>query len=585
MDSSQANSREYQRQAIDAEIKSLEDSIRALRHRRNALAPISSLPPEVITVIFSESLVPRRVTVSDSITGKKSDPLAWLRVSHVCQQWRNIVLNQPVFWSRVDFTNISSAGVAEILARAKMVPLHLEARGLGDYWDDEQFSVFQEELQLRVSHIRHLIISANHWRLDKIVKGFVSPASTLESLSLSSKDKWRSIAIPETLFGGAMPKLSCLELSNCDISWESSLLKGLRYLEIRSLSTDMRPSLSVWLDALEEMWQLRTLTLHSASPIAPPIPIEVERTVTLPSLTHLDIFSSAKNCALALAHFDLPVLTSLCVEAIVHFPHGNDVQNLLPYVMRHAHGPQDTQTLQSALILDKHKYIDVLAWVTPDIDVEAHDLLTLLPTTLPTRVALSLTSKARGWYACDTRIETISTVIAALPLDDLVTLILKDSTSTELGKEVWLPSSPKWHLLQRVRLTFQMDQFVDWLLADKGGCENPLLPSLKELVLVECRLNKIRTLSLCDALKKRLEQGVPLEMLDLRTCDPNRDYYYPAAVQMLSEIVVDVMGPEKAFEARSRISTWDGLTCGPFVGHENSDSDDSDTNPDEDYEE
>ena len=59
VNSSQANSREYLRQAIDAEIKSLEESIRALRHRRNALAPISSLPTEVIATIFSFFRVPR----------------------------------------------------------------------------------------------------------------------------------------------------------------------------------------------------------------------------------------------------------------------------------------------------------------------------------------------------------------------------------------------------------------------------------------------------------------------------------------------------------------------------------------------
>ena len=38
MDPSQRNPRGYLRQVIDAEIKSLEESVRAPRHRRNALA-------------------------------------------------------------------------------------------------------------------------------------------------------------------------------------------------------------------------------------------------------------------------------------------------------------------------------------------------------------------------------------------------------------------------------------------------------------------------------------------------------------------------------------------------------------------
>jgi hypothetical protein len=513
--------------------------------------------------------------------------LVWLRVSHVCHQWRDIALNQPVFWSHVDFTNISSAGAAEILARAKTVPLYLEARGLGiqtELW------AFQEELRLRVSHISHLLICAYPLHLCEILKGLVSPAPTLKSLSLSNERKSPRVVVPGTLFGGTMPRLSSLKLSNCDISWESSLLKGLQCLEIRSLSANTRPSLPVWLDALNEMQQLKALTLHSASPIAPPIiPVEVERTVTLPSLTHLYISSSAKNCALALAHLDLPALTSLCVEAIVHSSfhvHDNDVQKLLPYVARHAHGLQDSQPLQSALVLENGKYKDILAWTMPDIDVEAHDSLTLLAATLPTvptRVALSLTSEETGWYTQRTRMETICTVISALPLDDLVTLIAKGSmTSLHFG-EVSLPNSPKWPLLRRVRLmNSDISRFLDWLRADEGGCENPLLPSLKELVLVECFLDESQTLCLCDALMKRVEQGVPLEMLDLRTCD--LDQSYPAAVRLLSEIVVDVLGPEESFDARSLIiSTWDGLTCGPFVGHD-PDYDDSDTGPDDEDE-
>jgi hypothetical protein len=43
MDPSQDNSREYLRQTIDAEIKSLEESIRTLKLRRNALTVNANL--------------------------------------------------------------------------------------------------------------------------------------------------------------------------------------------------------------------------------------------------------------------------------------------------------------------------------------------------------------------------------------------------------------------------------------------------------------------------------------------------------------------------------------------------------------
>jgi hypothetical protein len=205
IDLSQENSREHQRQAIDAEIKSLEDSIQALKHRRNALAPVSSLPPEIIAAIFS--FLPHMLSAISP--HKKPDPLIWLRVSHVCHQWRDIALNLPVFWSHVDFTNISSAGAAEILARAKTVPLYLEARCVGSHWDNAQFRAFQEEFQLRVSHIRHLFISAKLQHIFNTLKGLVSPAPTLESLSLSNAEEQTYITDPvlKTLFGGTTPRL------------------------------------------------------------------------------------------------------------------------------------------------------------------------------------------------------------------------------------------------------------------------------------------------------------------------------------------------------------------------------------------
>ena len=91
-------------------------------------------------------------------------------------------------------------------------------------------------------------------------------------------------------------------------------------------------------------------------------------------------------------------------------------------------------------------------------------------------------------------------------------------------------------------------------------------PAAPFAVLVECYLFKQRTIHLCDVLMKRVEQGVPLEMLDMRACHLDLDC--PAAVRLLSEIV-DVLGPEETVNARPQIiSTRDGLTCRPFVGHE-----------------
>jgi hypothetical protein len=216
-------------------------------------------------------------------------------------------------------------------------------------WDRDRFRTFRKELHAHVPRIRHLQISANPILLHAILEGLVSPAPTLEHLSLSSPSKGeerRGVAGQPslTLFDGFTPRLSRLELRNCGISWRSKLLKGLKYLKICNPSATPRPELAVWLAALDEMPQLTTLTLRWASPIAPPFPFVVRHTVTLPSLTSLDIYASLEDCALALAHLDLPALTSLCLTAFsVHLPIKSDVQQLLPFIVRDM--PMDRRTL------------------------------------------------------------------------------------------------------------------------------------------------------------------------------------------------------------------------------------------------
>ncbi|KAH9070761.1 hypothetical protein EDB83DRAFT_2262311 [Lactarius deliciosus] len=564
MNSSQENPREYQRQAIDAEIRSLEESLRALRRRRNALAPISSLPPELFAAILSFLRLPPSGTVL--LGGEPDRYLSWLSVAHVCHEWREVALNHPFFWSHVDFTTLTPTGATEMLIRAKSVPLYLEAwfpKHECD-WDKARFSTFQKELQPRVSHISQLAISAQRFSLERLLEGLVLPAPILQYLSLSGKKYQRSILerplipVPVTLFDGSTPRLSRLDLRDCDISWKSPLFRGLKHLKISRLSAGARPKLSFWLDALEEIPQLKTLVLHSASPISS-FPFDVERTVTLPSLTYFDISASPDDCGLALAHLVLPALSSLCVTAFSSLWDGGDVERMLPYVARHAHGPQDTGLLQSVLIHGYASRANILAWPMPNIDVEVHDPLATTPSP---RVTLYITSDL---WPSEIHYEILDAAMAALPLDRLVMLTAEhlhfpsgDSNLPPRMDRFWLQCAPRWPLLRRVRLGYSTERgFIKMLLEENGGGESPLLPSLTELVVVDAHVKDDWTLRLCDALMRRVEQGVPLEVLDLRMCN----LIFPAAVPLLSEIVVEVLGPMKGWD--NTRYTWDVLGPGP----------------------
>jgi hypothetical protein len=111
---------------------------------------------------------------------------------------------------------------------------------------------------------------------------------------------------------------------------------------------------------------------------------------------------------------------------------------------------------------------------------------------------------------------------------------------TRLSKESWLRHASRLPLLEQARLVPTAVRAFGEMLSediplDSGG---PQLPMLTKLILLDVRLTAIRTFRLRDILIERVEQGVPLEYLDLRTCVAAH-----RAIQLLAEIVVDVQEP------------------------------------------
>jgi len=318
------------------------------------------------------------------------------------------------------------------------------------------------------------------------------------------------------------------------------------------------------------MSHLKTLALRWASPIIPPnapLPSRVERTVSLPSLKVLEISSDASGCVLALTHLVLPALTSIYVRALSCHPDGSDVPDFLSCVSRHANRHQYIQPLQSMFIHTDGDSISIAAWTLPDIDLsdEVDEFLpdmTTFYTKRSTQMAFTVTGLE--WSEWETYTNTIEAILADLPLHNLVTLAVHKYT--ELDEHFWIRHAPQWPLLQHMQLApLAAHGFEEILLQENNGRrKSPLLPLLKKLVLVDPALSARRTLHLCDALMNRVEQGAPLETLDLSKCLASR-----RAVELLSEIVVEVLGPEEALEKKALIiSRWDSTARGLFVEDE-----------------
>jgi hypothetical protein len=552
MNSNTEDTPEHLRRAIDAELKSLEKTALTLKLRRNALVPISRLPPETIAIIFSFLSLPRdHVQLS---TRGEQYKLAWLRVSHVCHRWREIALNHPRFWSYIDFTTLTLAGATEVLSRSKMAPLELEANFSRVFWEAARFTALREQLVAHLSHTCRLSITAKSIELQKIVDQVVTPAPTLEWLSLTVDDKDRlpngmpaRTATPSNLFDGSAPRLSCLYLDHCDIRWTSPLFKGLRILNIQTSSLSARPELGEWLDAMDEMLKLETLVACSATPIAPMIGthiVEPTRVITRSSLAHLHLAGSASDCAFALAHLILPALITVRIDAIAELSEGDDVRALIPHFTRNAHGPQDDEPLQSIIISGGPYRAEVILWAEPDVDLEVQNPATLLSATLTARAIFTVSGHS---WRLGTDAEILDTTLAALPLGSLSGLTAHSAFSPEL---LWCDRAAHWPSLERVRLV-DLSARVSFIeVLSKGAPRDaPLFPSLTRLSLVGSVFCEDAD-DIYDVLIGRVEQGVPLETLDLQACAVPIHL-----VKLYSEIVVDVHSPELRFFGGTRWPT------------------------------
>jgi hypothetical protein len=210
---------------------------------------------------------------------------------------------------------------------------------------------------------------------------------------------------------------------------------------------------------------------------------------------------------------------------------GEDVRPIIPFVSRIFYKMQDKEPLRSILISGERTRAEVAAWTTPEADVKVCDPETFFKASVSARLTFAATGDS--WRnGVDTMI--FDALLTLLPVDPVSTLTVQNDT--RLDKEFWLSHAPRWPSLEQARLVpTAVKAFMDMLVEDAPP-DGPRLPSLTKLILVDVKLIALRTYRLCDVLIERVEQGVPLEALDLRTC-----VVADRSIRLLREIVVDVL--------------------------------------------
>ncbi|KZV72985.1 hypothetical protein PENSPDRAFT_683210 [Peniophora sp. CONT] len=352
------------RQKIAKELDDLHRIQRQLIMRHNALLPISSLPVEIMCIIFELAALGDRPHARLRQCGASAS-LGWIRLGHVSARWRSILLGLKHIWAG----DICALPLATIYAiqRAGAVPVSIryDVNDVADSRSVER-AIYRALLEPGV-HIGTLALTARSSFLQELaVIQLTRPLPTLGTLRLECHQRphWEvqvheTCRLPRNLLAGSAPALHNLVLKRCFLPWSSSLYSGLTHLEIRLDSQFMPehlyPSKERLLGVLAANPSLHTLVLASCLPRTGLG--KLSATVALPKLTCLTLGSDADSCAWFWTHVYTPALRTAGIVAASQRDQGADCLDLIPLVApftgrRNVYGPAPRQaaTVRSSVV-------------------------------------------------------------------------------------------------------------------------------------------------------------------------------------------------------------------------------------------
>ncbi|KAJ6592585.1 hypothetical protein B0H19DRAFT_1088082 [Mycena capillaripes] len=305
--------------AIDDELTSLYERIALLKAKRNSIAPIFSLPPEVLVQVFSE------VSEGQPLTGFFV-PLTKLML--VCQHWYDVILSSQALWSNMAGPQISGRTLSARLTRSGSASLKIKIMPFNS-------PTFAPLILANANRLRYLDLHGTIFHvLDFMHKMcdfefpllqwlILTPDPTLVQEEASSMNA----RLPRELLEGRMPRLRGLALSRIDAPLRS--LPPLLSLSLRAPATLL--ALDELLALLQSSPDLHTLKLDMV--VAPGAPARPQP-VALPHLELLHLRDLVKQCEDLLTNIIFPPTTRLKL-----FPqgvaNGATIRDILVPVRKH----------------------------------------------------------------------------------------------------------------------------------------------------------------------------------------------------------------------------------------------------------
>jgi hypothetical protein len=320
---------------VDKGLDAAMQFVRSLFTRRNALVPISLLPPEILAQVFHLLVLaePPR-----SLSGERG--LGWIRVTHVCRHWRQIALDDSSLWAKICCIRTNTKWISEMLARAKNAPLDIEFNLLTRS-SPEAFLMIPPHI-FHTRQLRLHGLSLLHF--DSVREIYSREAPALEHFDLVAA--YSPLPFPDLggnmLFKGRSPRLRTFSLSQVVISWSIIPRGQLTQLKITCPNEDVDSpgDLNQLIDLLVNCPALEILALESCLP-SQLTEFPHGRTVHLSNLSRLRLCGSTSRIMNMLRMLKLPSSTTFhlnCRSKITSI-HNDEEGPLLAVISAHFQSP------------------------------------------------------------------------------------------------------------------------------------------------------------------------------------------------------------------------------------------------------
>ena len=296
--------------AISAMDKELDAAMQLLLTLRNALAPISLLPPEVLALIFHFLSFEE-----PPCSGKQN--LGWIRATHVCHFWRHVALGDSSLWARISGRPTNLKLISGMLARTRTAPLDIDIDLDGTLLRELVLLMLHRHL----SHTRKLRLrTATSLHFDSFRRIYSQEAPVLEHFELDSFNSpiiFRELG-GMTLFKGQAPSLRSLVLTHVFIPWSLIPRGQLTRLEISLVDVyeisiadiPLLGDLNQLIDLLVNCPELEVLALDSCLP-SQLVHFPYGQTIHLPHLSRLTLGGSSPRISNLLKILKIPSSTML----------------------------------------------------------------------------------------------------------------------------------------------------------------------------------------------------------------------------------------------------------------------------------